>query len=110
VALQLAFHLGFLDVALVGCDHNFVAKGEANKTVTAGSKDDSHFDPRYFSGGVKWQLPDLVASEFYYELARRMFLSEGRRVVNSTVDGKLEIFERMSLDEWLNNKLPAPGS
>ena len=51
VALQLAFHMGFYRVALVGADHNFSVAGPANKTVISGNKDESHFDPNYFAGG-----------------------------------------------------------
>jgi Protein of unknown function DUF115 len=101
VALQLAFHMGFSDVALVGCDHSFAEKGPANKTVTAGKVDHSHFDPNYFAGGVKWQLPDLLQSEVSYTVAREVFEAHGRRLVNATEGGKLEIFERTSLNEFL---------
>lgn len=100
VAMQLAFHLGFRDVALIGCDHNFAAKGPANQTVVSGQKDESHFDPRYFSGGQKWQLPDLSASEYYYSLAADMYAAFGGRIVNCTEGGKLEVFERKNLKVW----------
>ena len=102
VALQLAYYMGFTEVALVGCDHNFAQKGPANQTVVSGEKDESHFDPNYFAGGVKWQLPDLVASEYAYTLARETFSASGRNVYNCTEGGKLEVFERMSLDHFIN--------
>ncbi len=101
VALQLAYHLGFRRVALVGCDHNFAQQGPANLAVKAGEKDESHFDPRYFANGVQWQLPDLLQSEIHYLLAREAFESDGRLVANATVGGKLEIFQRMSLESFL---------
>lgn len=101
MALQLAFHMGFSRVALVGCDHNFSAKGPAHLAVKAGEKDPDHFDPRYFSGGVTWQLPDLVASEYFYALAERHFREAGRQLVNATEGGKLELLPRCSLDEFL---------
>lgn len=100
VALQLAFHMGFKDVALVGADHSFVTKGPANKTVDGGSKDESHFDPRYFSN-VKWQLPDLFESEVSYTRAKNIYEAHGRKVVNCTVGGKLEVFERSSLEDFI---------
>lgn len=102
VALQLAFHMGFDRVALVGCDHNFAEKGPSNKTVVAGEKDLSHFDPRYFSGGNKWQLPDLFESEVSYGRAKKVYDAFGRKIFNCTVGGHLEIFERMSLPEFLS--------
>lgn len=101
--LQLAFHMGFTDVALIGCDHNFATKGFAVATVTSGDKDENHFDPRYFSGGQKWQLPDLAASEFYYSVADQIYRAHGRRIVNCTVGGKLELFPRLPLEQWVGS-------
>ena len=101
VALQLAFHMGFREVALVGADHNFATKGAANKTVVSGAKDESHFDPNYFAGGVKWQLPDLFQSEVAYTMARDMYDAVGGRVVNATEGGNLEVFDRSTLSAFL---------
>lgn len=101
VALQLAFHMGFKSVALIGCDHNFAVKGPANKTVISGEKDESHFDPNYFAGGVKWQLPDLFQSEVSYVMAKNIYEADGRSIINATHEGKLEIFERALLQDFL---------
>lgn len=101
VALQLAFHMGFKEVALIGADHTFATKGRANKTVISGDKDHSHFDPRYFSRGVKWQLPDILQSEVSYNLARDVFEAHDRRVYNATEGGELELFERKSLTDFV---------
>ena len=100
VALQLAFHMGFSDVALVGCDHHFETTGPANLIVPAGASDPNHFDPNYFAN-VPWQLPDLVESEISYRMADRVFRASGRRLVNATEGGKLEILPRMVLDDFL---------
>jgi hypothetical protein len=101
VAMQLAYHMGFTRVALVGADHNFAVKGPSNMTVVSGEKDESHFDPNYFAGGVKWQLPDLFNSEVYYTMAREEFKSNGRIIVNATDGGQLEVFGRVTLQEFL---------
>ena len=84
VALQLAFHMGFRHIGIVGCDHSFAAKGVANSVVTANEVDQSHFDSRYFSGGVSWQLPDLAGSEFAYSMAQEMFKAGGGSIANCT--------------------------
>ena len=102
VAMQLAFHLGFSEVAIVGCDHDFVDKGPANMAVASGPRDQNHFDPHYFAGGMQWQLPDLPQSELSYHLAKRAYEAAGRRLVNCTDGGKLEVFERQSLGEFIN--------
>lgn len=101
VAMQLAYHMGFTEVALVGADHTFSTKGPANKTVVSGQRDDNHFDPNYFAGGMRWQLPDLFQSEVAYTMARDMFSASGRRIVNATAGGELEVFERSTLADFL---------
>lgn len=101
VALQLAYHMGFRAIALVGCDHNFVAAGRPNQLATAGTHDANHFDPKYFADGAKWQYPDLLESEVAYRRARAYFEHDNRRIFNSTVGGKLELFPRMALSEFL---------
>ena len=100
-AMQLAFHMGFTSVALIGCDHYFAAKGPANQVVTSGERDDSHFDPHYFSGGVQWQLPDLVHSELFYALAKEVYETFNRKIFNATEGGRLEIFPRIRLADFV---------
>ncbi|MCP9773650.1 DUF115 domain-containing protein [Synechococcus sp. Tobar12-5m-g] len=102
VALQLAFHMGFREVAIVGADHKFATQGPANMLVTSGEKDHSHFDPSYFAGGVPWQLPDLFQSEYVYTQARDVYRAFGRRLINATEGGMLEVFERMPLHLFLS--------
>ncbi|MGB1883071.1 MAG: 6-hydroxymethylpterin diphosphokinase MptE-like protein [Gammaproteobacteria bacterium] len=101
VALQLAFHMGFTEVALIGADHYFSTPGQPNQTVTSESKDPNHFDPNYFANGAQWQLPDLAESELSYIMARDVFHAFGRRVVNAGEGGHLEIFERQPLVDFL---------
>lgn len=102
VAMQLAFHMGFQRVALVGCDHTFAVKGPPNATVIAHGPDGSHFDPRYFSDGQAWQLPDLTASEYFYALAAEQYRLAGRTLVNCTNGGRLELLERCSLARFIS--------
>lgn len=101
VAMQLALHMGFSEVTIVGCDHNFATKGAPNKAIHGEEKDVNHFDDRYFSG-LTWQLPDLAASEFYYTRVREAYESQGVKIYNSTVGGRLELFERKELLEFLS--------
>ena len=101
VAMQLAFHLGFRSIALVGCDHSFAQKGKPNEAVVAGRTDPNHFHPKYFADGVTWNLPDLRASEFYYLMAKDHFEANGRELYNCTAGGALEVLPRLSLEQFL---------
>lgn len=95
VALQLAYYLGFEEVILVGVDHHFSTQGQANVTVVSDGDDPDHFHPGYFGKGYRWQLPDLEASEQAYCLARDAFQAAGRRVLDATVGGRLQVFPKV---------------
>jgi hypothetical protein len=95
VALQLAFHLGFEQVILVGVDHRFQTQGQPNVPVVSQGEDPDHFSPDYFGKGFRWQLPDLAASEQAYGLAREGFEAAGRRVQDATVGGALTVFPKV---------------
>jgi len=98
LALQLAYHMGIQQSVLIGVDHNFTSKGDANKTVVSQGDDPNHFMPNYFGKGVKWQLPDLDTSEIGYAFAREAYQKAGREVVDATVGGKLKIFPKVEYD------------
>lgn len=95
LALQLAFHMGIEQAFLIGVDHNFASKGDANKTVVSEGDDPNHFMPNYFGKGIKWQLPDLDTSEVGYIMAREVYKKEGREVIDATVGGKLTVFPKV---------------
>ncbi|MBN2499193.1 MAG: DUF115 domain-containing protein [Anaerolineales bacterium] len=95
VSMQLAFHMGFETVILIGVDHSFVAKGKPNQTVVSEGDDLSHFDARYFGKGFRWQLPDLDVSEQAYIMAREGYKAAGRQIVDATVGGKLQVFPKV---------------
>jgi hypothetical protein len=95
VALQLAFHMGFKQVILVGVDHNSNVPGKANATIVSQGDDPNHFDPAYFGKGFRWQLPDFETSEIGYRLARQAYESAGRQVLDATIGGKCTIFPKV---------------
>jgi hypothetical protein len=98
VALQLAFHMGFEEVILIGVDHNFVSTGNPNQTITSAGDDPNHFSPNYFGKGFKWQLPDLQTSEMAYRMARSAYEQAGRQVLDATRGGKLNVFPKLDYD------------
>ncbi|MBM3181999.1 MAG: DUF115 domain-containing protein [Chloroflexi bacterium] len=95
LALQLAFHMGFEKVILIGVDHNFTSKGDANKVVVSDGDDPNHVSPDYFGKGVKWQLPDLDTSEVGYIMAYEAYRKAGREIVDATIGGKLTVFPKV---------------
>lgn len=98
VTLQLAFHMGFQQVILIGVDHSYTATGKPNTTVVSQGDDPNHFSPAYFGKGFRWQLPDLETSEAGYVLAREAYREAGREVLDATIGGKLKIFPKVDYD------------
>ncbi|MGB3533573.1 MAG: tetratricopeptide repeat protein [Microcoleaceae cyanobacterium] len=94
VALQLAYYMGFSEVILIGVDHHFATQGTPHKTVVSDGDDPNHFDPCYFSKGLKWQLPDLVNSEKSYQVAKQVFEESGRKIIDATVNGRCPVFPK----------------
>lgn len=102
VAMQIAYFMGFSEVVLIGVDHNFKASGDPNSTVISQGDDEDHFDARYFGKGFRWQLPDLETSEIGYRLAKDAYENDNRKILDATVDGKLNIFPKVSFDSLFN--------
>lgn len=103
-ALQLAYYMGFEEAILIGVDHSFANKGAPNAVVESSGPDQNHFHPNYFGEGFRWQLPDLKTSERAYELARDEYERAGRRVLDATVDGKLDVFPKAEFTSLFDPK------
>lgn len=99
--LQLAYYMGFHEVVLLGMDHSYthppdcVVRGE--ERISRGP-DPNHCHPDYFGPGFRFRDPRTERMERAYEVARRAFEGDGRRVVNGSVGGKLEVFERVAYE------------
>lgn len=103
LALQLAYHLGFDEVYLIGVDHDY---GELPKLFPPGkitiTEDNIHLvkglhcDENYYKIGDMIGVPYVDYQNEAYEKARNVFEVHGRKVFNAGVGGKLEAFERKS--------------
>ena len=100
VAMQIAFSMGFKQVFLIGVDHSFKAVGKPNEKQVLQGDDLNHFSPNYFAN-KEWQLPDLEGSELSYRMAKFQYERAGRKIYDATVDGKLDIFPKISYEKAL---------
>lgn len=106
-ALQLAYHMGFEEVVLLGLDHRFATQGEPHAEIAQRGVDHDHFRGDYFSQGARWNLPDLEHSERGYKLAHAVFEGAGRRIVNATPASELSVFRRRQLPPRVRQGLTA---
>jgi hypothetical protein len=98
VAIQLAYYMGFSEVILVGVDHAYNFAGTPHAPQVSQGDDPNHFAPNYFGKGFKWHLPDLEGSELSYRIAKHMFELDGRRILDATIGGKLEVFPKVDYE------------
>jgi hypothetical protein len=98
INLQLAYHLGFAEVVLIGMDFSYTVPPEAiveGDVITSTGDDPNHFHPDYFGAGKVWKDPKLDRVLANYALAKLIFEADGRRILNATAGGRLELFERV---------------
>lgn len=98
-ALQFAYYMGANPVILFGVDHTFNFQGDPADLAKRKGEDINHFDPNYFKEGQWWGLPNLDLSEVGYLNAKKAFENDGRTVLDATIGGKLNIFEKISLEK-----------
>lgn len=101
INLQLAYHLGFTEVVLIGMDFSYSIPADAEvdgNRITSRSDDPNHFHPDYFGPGKVWKDPKLDRVLANYALAKEVFEADGRRIVNATAGGNLELFERIEYE------------
>ena len=104
INLQLAYHLGFEEVVLIGMDFSYTVPSDAvveGDIITSTSDDPNHFHPDYFGPGKVWKDPKLDRVLANYALAKQIFEADGRRILNATAGGKLELFERANYPDLL---------
>jgi hypothetical protein len=105
-ALQVAYHLGFGQVVIVGMDHRYEYAGLPNESCILHGPDPNHFASRYFGDGQEWDNPDLARSEESYRIALHEYRRDGRTILDATVDGACRIFPRIDLQQALSRVWP----
>ena len=100
-ALQMAAHMGFADIVLLGIDHRFArsTNDRGDVLVDEGARD--YFDPAYDHDRHLLDTPNLERSTNAFLAARRWADLHGVRIRNATRGGRLEVFDRIDLDAVL---------
>ena len=105
ITLQLAYFMGFTRVYLIGVDHNYSLsyQGQAYTVEHSTQHGQDHFTPNYFEPGERRWLPRLDLIELALQCAKESYESDGRKIFNATRGGKLEVFDRVCLEEVLRH-------
>lgn len=101
-ALQMLYFMGFDKIALIGADHNYTDLAPQELTYNT-ANDAFHFHKDYHKAGTITQNADRLAIEMNYRDARIAYEKQNRKIYNATDGGALNIFERISLEEFIRN-------
>lgn len=101
--LQLAYHMGFERVCLIGCDCNYqVSDAEAdNDGYVQNTASGNYFVEHYHSRGERIAKVNVDGQIACFESAKNAFESDGRSIINATRGGNLNVFPRLSLESIL---------
>lgn len=100
--MQMAVYMGFSEIYLIGMDHSFSVNMRPDGTIEYDkSVKSNHFGKDYAEGkmGTTFFLPKLQETELAYTTAKRFAEYHGLKIYNATRGGKLEVFERVNLDD-----------
>lgn len=108
--LQMAVHMGFREIYLLGLDHSYVEPPTTEDGALISQGEVNHFHPDYRKPGEKWHMPVLDRLETSYRHAHDHCAARGVRIFNASRFSKLEVFPRADLDAVLNRPplLPVP--
>ena len=98
-AIQIAIYMGFTEIYLLGIDHNYnISRDAKGRPVRVEQPGNSYTQGMH--GYVNMNnLPRVEETTVAYETAEAVSKKLGVKIYNATRGGKLEVFERISLDE-----------
>lgn len=104
--MQLAAYLGFKEIYLIGVDASYDIPKDVKDDHEYGvgvldmpSDDPNHFNPNYFGKGFRWHDPQVSKMLEAYSEAKRALEKTGQRILNATIGGKLEVFDRVDFEK-----------
>jgi hypothetical protein len=100
-AMQLAAHMGFSEIYLLGVDFDY----SGNTT-----KGENHFIKNYMRKGEVFLQTDESRALLAYQKAELFSREHGFRIYNATRGGKLEVFERVNFDNCCKTDKASNGS
>lgn len=105
--IELALYMGFSEIYLLGVDHSYaIKKNEHGETVIDNNSANSYFEgiaPLMYETKVKVKENGVFNDDTTraYLNIREYLYNKKQSVFNATRGGKLEVFERVNLDDIL---------
>lgn len=97
MCLQVAAYMGFKEIYLLGVDHSYSTELDENGNLLKNENVRDHFSDNDKIENV----PQTFKSALAYKAAKEYAEKHGIKIYNATRGGKLEVFERKTLEEVL---------
>lgn len=102
ISLQLAYFMGFRQVYLLGVDFDYTLSHDGADTIVHNPQHPSdHFTSQYFQPGEKRYAPQLNRARRAMLCAKNFYDANEGKIWNATRGGKLDVFDRITLEEVL---------
>ena len=102
--VAIAAYMGFKEIYLIGVDHNYrISVNEKGEKVLDNMVKDHFCDNYNNKYNSNTEPPDLGKTTQSYINAKKYCEENGIKIYNATRGGKLEVFERKSLDDVIVN-------
>ncbi len=103
ISLQLARHMGFSEIYLLGMDNQYAFSMLKDGTIVKSDNGKNYFSDKDGESQKKHeQIPKYAPAtwemDVAYSFAEKYSREHGFRIYNATRGGKLEVFERMDFD------------
>ncbi len=97
--IQFAYYMGFSEIYLIGVDFSYAVTQKVDSRTYAYQGENNYFIPGYLKPGEVADMPNVNVNLLGFHAARQAIEEQGRKIFNATRGGKLEVFDRVNLDE-----------
>lgn len=97
--IQFAYYMGFSEIYLIGVDFSYAVTQKLDSKTYAYQGENNYFIPGYLKPGEVADMPNVNANLLGFHAAKEAIEAQGRTIMNATRGGKLEVFQRISLDD-----------
>ena len=101
-AIQIAVYMGFKEIYLIGVDHSYASASFNNNSISLEDIKKSYFEG--MPENIKISMPNTDNATISYLKAKEYCRKHNIIIKNATRGGKLEVFERITLEEILENE------
>lgn len=100
-AAQLAAYMGFKEIYFIGVDHHFHISQNNSGEIVIDDKVKDYFTEKYNEDKENLYIPNTEKSTLTYVAMKKHCDERGIKVYNATRGGKLGVFERIDLEQVL---------